>query len=108
MSDFEASEQTIFDTASQMEDAQARTAYLDAACADNPGLRPRIEKLLEASIRADRFLASDPLQLEGISAGALSAAETVGSIIDKYKLLEKIGEGGFGVVYMAEQRQPIK
>lgn len=106
MSDFDSGEQTIFDAASQMKDAQARAAYLDAACAEKPGLRPRIERLLEASIRADKFLASDPLQLGEIS--SLSAAENVGDTIDKYKLLEKIGEGGFGVVYMAEQRQPIK
>ncbi len=111
MSASDASEQTIFDAARQMPDPQARAAFLDSACASNPELRQRIEKLLKASLQADQFLAGDPLErgraLSEPSAPALPG-EGPGTVIDKYKLLETLGEGGFGVVYMAEQRTPMK
>src|ERR1041384_6275839 len=109
--DPDSSEQTIFDAARQMPDAQARAAYLDAACAGNPELRRRLESLFEASTRADQFLAGDPLELNEArrgTSGPTLPSEGPGTIIDKYKLLEKLGEGGFGVVYMAEKNQPNK
>ncbi len=107
----DASEQTIFDAARQISDPQARAAYLDAACDGSRDLRKRIEALLVAGARADKFLEGDPLELaqHGREAsGALPPSEGPGTVIDKYKLLEKLGEGGFGVVYMAEQTQPVK
>src|SRR4051794_30874924 len=105
------SEETIFDAARQMPDPQARASYLVGACVGNPKLRERIEELLKANARADQFLAADPLGLaaagrQTIVVGPLS--DGPGTVIDKYKLLEKLGEGGFGVVYMAEQKQPVK
>src|SRR5262245_27102698 len=105
------SEETIFETARQMPDAQARAAYLASACAGDSKRRERIERLLRASERADEFLASDPLELGEASQQTVQVtplSEGPGTVIDKYKLLEKLGEGGFGVVYMAEQREPVK
>ncbi len=111
MSATDASEQTIFDAARQLTDPQARAAYLESVCAGKPELRQRLESLLQASLRADEFLAGDPLDL-GPTCQANAAqplpGEGPGTVIDKYKLLEQIGEGGFGVVYMAEQKQPLK
>jgi serine/threonine protein kinase/WD40 repeat protein len=111
MKKFNASEQTIFDSARQMADAFARAAYLDQACAGDAGLRERIEALIVASARADDFLAGDPLQLGERRPAAVvpvPSSEGPGAVIGKYKLLEKLGEGGCGVVYMAVQEQPVR
>ncbi len=80
--------------------AEERAAYLDAACAGRPELRARVEALLEAHRSTDGFL--------GEPGRAVGADERPGAVIDSYKLLEEIGEGGFGVVFMAEQTKPVR
>ena len=94
-----------------------RAAFLEAACGGDAGLRQRIETLLRAQEGLDRFLetpALDGVLPAGPSAapptsGLLAAVpERPGDRIGRYKLLQKIGEGGCGVVYMAEQEEPVR
>jgi hypothetical protein len=80
-----------------------RDAYLAGACHGDPALREQVESLLAAAERAGDFL-EGTVQV-GPGDGPL---ERAGSVIGRYKLLEEIGQGGFGVVYMAEQVEPVR
>ena len=91
----------LFLQAAEIEDAGARGAFLSQVCGEDATLRRRLEELL----------AADELAGPGPSPGTATgpgASEGVGSVIGRYKLLEKIGEGGMGVVYMAEQQEPVR
>jgi len=82
-----------------------RAAFLNQACGDDAPLRERVEALLHAHDNAGSFL-----QLPGTDARTALAAigEGPGAVVGRYKLLEQIGEGGFGVVFMAEQKEPVR
>jgi len=107
-------ELAIFSAARQLPAAQ-RSAYLDGACAGDAALRERIEELLRAGEEAGAFLqeaAPGALRPEERAApldkDVVAPAEKAGDRIGRYKLLQQIGEGGCGVVYMAEQEEPVR
>lgn len=88
--------------------------FLTEACAGDAKLRRQVSDLLHEHLQADSFLdrpAVPPLRTTetvGASEVAAAAPESAGTIIGPYKLLERIGEGGMGIVWMAEQREPVQ
>jgi eukaryotic-like serine/threonine-protein kinase len=105
-------EQTIFHAALQLA-PDKRAAYLALACEGDDALRRRIQILLEAQVEADPFFCKDPLRVAlgedpGEQATVATITEKPGDRIGRYKLLQQIGEGGCGVVYMAEQEEPVR
>ncbi|HMP83082.1 MAG TPA: serine/threonine-protein kinase [Verrucomicrobiota bacterium] len=125
MTSLKEQEEALFDAA-RMLDPAAREAFLDRACAGRPEMRARLGELLSVDAGAERFFndaasttffRSVANGLGADSSGAISSAvdaavtkllEAPGTRIGRYKLLQLIGEGGGGAVYMAEQEQPVR
>jgi WD40 repeat protein/serine/threonine protein kinase len=97
-------EREIFTAALSREDAAQRAVFLDEICAGNAALRNRVESLLAEHEQLGSFLdfSSPAATLDN------RVSESPGEHIGPYKLLQQIGEGGFGVVFMAEQTSPVR
>jgi serine/threonine protein kinase/tetratricopeptide (TPR) repeat protein len=100
-------ERDLFIAARRIQNTAERSAYLDGACSDNAPLREQVEALLEEQEHLGSFLERPAARLSDI-AQEPTLLEGPGGMIGSYKLMEQIGEGGFGIVFMAEQEQPVR
>src|SRR5690242_14873601 len=95
--------ESILAEAVEIASEEQRRTFVERACAGDDGLRRRVERLVEDHFRAGSFL-----ERPAVPPAAEPPRGGPGGSVGPYKLLEQIGEGGFGVVYLAEQTQPVR
>src|SRR5262245_50411361 len=119
MNDPLGQEEAIFEEALRKSSEAERKAYLDSACQGDPALRARLDLLLKGHFQAEEFLPASPgtgpqlppggaAELDIRDPAVSAVTEKAGDKIGRYKLLQQLGEGGCGVVYMAEQEEPVR
>ena len=102
-------EEAIFQAARKIDNPALRQAYLDETCEGDRGLLERLEALLRVYDQEQSFLEAPPSDASVTAAVELPPlAEGPGTVIGPYKLLQEIGQGGMGAVFMAEQEYPLR
>jgi tetratricopeptide (TPR) repeat protein/tRNA A-37 threonylcarbamoyl transferase component Bud32 len=105
--------ETLFLGARELPESR-RAGFLDLHCEGRPKLRAQVEEMLRQAVQAEAFFVETPKPPESRSTPAVDApavaeiGEREGSVIGRYKLLQRIGEGGMGIVYMADQEVPVR
>jgi serine/threonine protein kinase len=107
MHDWNPEANDIFLKALDLPAPDDRRAFLDDACAARPELRARVDALLAANAGAGSFLDAPPPGLSG-TVDEPTVTERPGTVVGPYKLMEQIGEGGMGLVFVAEQQHPVR
>src|SRR5262249_11425664 len=100
-------ERDLFIEALQKADAADRLAYLNAACTGAAAPRDRVVRLLAEHEKQESFLLAAPPAVAVAQTIDLPAGESPGTVIGPYKLIEPIGEGGMGAVWMAQRTEPV-
>ena len=108
MAEDKLNDQAIFEAARKIESREARQAYLEQMCGQDLAQAQRIAALLHAFEENASFLESPPADIGIAPTFTPSVGEKPGTQIGPYKLLQQIGEGGMGTVFMAEQTEPVK
>jgi WD40 repeat protein len=101
MTRFNERVEAVFEAALALETKAQRAEYLNRACPE-PELRAEVESLLAAHEHPESILEEKSVRAE------MPLSEGPGTVISRYTLLQKIGDGGFGAVYMAEQKEPVR
>lgn len=109
-----AREQSLFEAALGIEDAVGREKFLAESCANDLELRRQVEELLAAHTKSDRFFSPAMADFIRETTAPLTASlegvdgEKIGARIGRYKIVQELGEGGCGKVYLAEQQEPVR
>src|SRR3954447_17413844 len=106
MSESNPKTESLFEAALAMASPEERANYLDRACGTDQQLRAQVEELLAAYPKVERFLES-PARAAGATIDEPARSVRHGMVIGPYKVLQQIGEGGMGTVFMADQTRPV-